>query len=286
MAEDLRPITTKNLPDAIRLLNETSRDTSRPYTLDFFGFLSIRRFWNFALGYSFIRYIDDQPAAIAINCADPESREAYTFYWGTLPQFRRAGMSIDFVDAFCQKFHDDGYTLIYANSLPERPVRRYRFVHYLPLHSIVDMQGDYSRLPAPDPAYTIRKIDASMLTQIALTPGEPLHWSQRPGFVANLGSIVDVLGAFHGDDLKAYAVVPARPTVMVSFDLRSPDSCFSAGYELLRYLAQNYPCPLQAQCIFKGSFAERLFTDAGFRVTRKYFLIYRDLRATCARQAS
>jgi hypothetical protein len=287
MSEDLRSITTKNLPDAIRLLNETSQDTSVPYNIDFFGFLSIRRFWNFALSYSLIRYIDNQPAAIAINCADPKSREAYTFYWGTHPRFRRADISINLVEAFCQKFHDDGYTRIYANSSPDRPVRRYRFTHFFPLHALVDMNGDCSRLPAADPAFTIRRIDVSVLAQILSSTGEPFHWVQRPSFLADLGPIVELLGAFSGEDLKAYAVVPAKRTETVLFDLRSPESCFPAGYELLRYLARNYPSPVMAQQVFEGSFAERLLTEAGFLATRKYFLIHRDLRTSCAQpQAS
>lgn len=286
MADDLRPITTKNLPDAIRLLNESSQDTSVCYHLDFFGFLSLRRYWNFSLGYSLIRYIDEQPAAIAINCADPETREAYNFYWGVLPQYRKAQIAIGLFDAFCQKLHDDGYLMLYGTSIPDRPVRRYRFIQAFPLHPLVDMQGDCSRLPPADPAFTIRSIEAAQLSRISFGPGEAFHWSQRPSFLTHLGPIVNLLGAFSGDDLKAYAVVPSKPTEMTLFDLRSPESCTPAGCELLRYVAQNYPSPVLAQHVLEGSFAQRLLADAGFVVLRRYSSLHRDLRTTCAQRSA
>jgi hypothetical protein len=284
MTEDLRPITTKNLSDAIRLLNESSRDTSLQYNVDFFGFLAIRQFWNFSLGYSLIRYIDGLPAAIAINCADPQTHEAYNFYWGALPQFRSPKISIRLFDAFCQTLHDDGYTMLYGTAIPDRPVSRYRFIHAYPLHPLVDMKSDCSGLPAADPAFSIRKIDVSTLSQVPSLATEPFHWSQRPSFLANIHFYVDLLGAFAGNDLKAYAVVPAKPKETTLFDLRSPAACRPAGYELLRYVAQNYPSPVLAQHVLEGSFAERLLADAGFVVLRRYSSLYRDLRTTCARR--
>ena len=284
MSEDLRPITTKNLSDAIRLLNESSQDTSLQYNVDFFGFLAIRQFWNFSLGFSLIRYIDGLPAAIAINCTDPQTREAYNFYWGSLPQFRSPKISIRLFDAFCQMLYDDGYTMLYGTAIPDRPVSRYRFIHAYPLHPLVDMNGDCSRLPAADPAFSIRKIDVNMLSQIPSLATEPLHWSQRPSFLANIHFYVEVLGAFAKDELKAYAVVPAKPTEMTLFDLRSPEACLPAGYELLRYVAQNYPAPVSAKYVVEGSFTQRLLTDAGFVVTRQYSSLYRNLRTTSARR--
>jgi len=284
MNEDVRSITSKNLPDAIRLLNESSRDTSLQYNVDFFDFLGLKRFWNFSLSHSLIRYIDNQAAAIAINCADPETRHAYTFYWGTLPQFRNAKLSISLFDTFCQKLRDDGYTMLYADAIPDRPAQRYRFIQMFPLDTFLDMKGDGSHLSGHNPSFTVRKIDVALLSQIPFPSGDVFHWSQRPSFLANIDYFVEILGAFAGDCLKAYAVVPAHPREMILFDLRSSEECFPAGNDLLHYLAQHYPSPIRARPILSGSFAHRLLSDAGFSVTRSYSSLVRDLRITRSRR--
>lgn len=284
MHEDVRSINTKNLPDAIRLLNESSRDTSVHYNVDFFDFLALKRLWNFSLSHSLIRYINNQPAAIAINCADTETRHAYTFYWGTLPQFRSAKLSISLFDNICQKLHDDGYTMLYADAIPDRPVQRYRFIQMFPQDTFLDMKGDCFQLAAPDSAFTIAKIDVALLSQLSLAPGDVFHWSQRPSFLANIDFFVEILGAFAGDSLKAYAVVPAHPREMILFDLRSPESSVPAGTALLHYIAQHYPSPVRVRPVLSGSFTHRLLSDAGFSITRNYSSLVRNLLTTSPRR--
>src|SRR4051812_46331133 len=132
MLEELRPMGLENLPDVIRLLNESSRGTSLEFHLDMFGFLYFSRYWNFSYKYSLVRYVEGEPAALMLNCTDRKTRSAYTLYWGTLAQFRSRTVSVPLFDACCQRLRNDGYETLYGVSVSDRPAQRYRFIQAYP----------------------------------------------------------------------------------------------------------------------------------------------------------
>jgi len=152
MAVELQTISQQNLPDFIRVLNESSRDTSLDYNLDFLGFQALWRYWNFSPTHSLLRYVGEEPAAIAIHSVDPSSQQGYAFYWGAVPKFRRQGIALSLFEASCRKLKDDGYKLLYADSLQERPADRYRDLrhsqHRPPFHREDHPAG--KRVPALD----------------------------------------------------------------------------------------------------------------------------------------
>lgn len=287
MSADFRTISLQNIPDAIRLMNESSRDTSLSYRLDFFGFLSLARYWDFSYQYSLMCYVDDEPAALMINSTDLQTQDAYTFYWGALPKFRRGKTSLTLFEAGCKKLRDDGYTMLYAVSVPDRPVSRYRFIHLQPQWGLIDMQTPSPSLPAAHPGIEVRDIDAGALSQVSFPPSEALHWCQRHTFLRSAAPFLQFLGAFAGKGLEAYAVVLAQASNTTLLDLRSAESGFEPGYELLRRLVtQNYRPPFSATYVFEGSYAHRLLTTAGFSVTRQFSVLSRDLRVPSSAKAT
>ncbi len=281
MSADLRTINLQNLPDAIRLMNESSRGMSFEWNLDLFSFLALLRYWDFSYEYSLIGYVQDEPAALIINCANPESHEAYTVYWGALPKFRTQRISLVLFNTCCKKMRDDGYFMLHGVSVPDRPVRRYRFIQAQPERNLVDMEAESPNLPAADPTLEVREIDVEALAQFPLAAGEFLHWSQRHVFLRNVAPFQQILGAFSGDILKAYAVALPRSPNTTLTDLRSIDSDLSAGCELLRWLVErNYRPPFTVNYVFEQSYAHRVLTSAGFSVKRQFSTLTRDLRAT------
>jgi hypothetical protein len=281
MSADLRTINLQNLPDAIRLMNESSRGMSFEWNLDLFSFLALLRYWDFSYEYSLIGYVQDEPAALIINCANPESHEAYTVYWGALPKFRTQRISLVLFNTCCKKMRDDGYFMLHGVSVPDRPVRRYRFIQAQPERNLVDMEAESPNLPAADPTLEVREIDVEALAQFPLAAGEFLHWSQRHAFLRNVAPFQQILGAFSGDILKAYAVALPRSPNTTLTDLRSTDSDLSAGYELLRWLVErNYRPPFTVNYVLEQSYAHRVLTSAGFSVKRQFSTLTRDLRAT------
>ncbi len=283
-ADDLRPISLQTIPDAIRLLNESSQGTSIEYHLDFFAFLSFQGYWNFSNTHSLIRYIDGEPAAIILVCADAETREAYILYWGSLAKFRTRKIAQDLFDAACSRLSEDGFVTLYGVSVADRPVRRYRFIQALPQHLMFDMECASLQLPDPDPSFLVRKVGAGEISSLAVSSGQLFDWPQRPHFLRHAAPLLQFFGAFSGDTLKAYAVVlPGSSMNPALQDIRSSESTFGSGYELLRHIfVQTHRGPCLATSVFDQSYSHRLLTASGFSVKRQFSSLIRDLRTTCA----
>jgi hypothetical protein len=281
MSGYFRSITLQDMPDVIRILNESTRGTSLEYNLDFVGFMSLWRYWNFSSQYSFIGSVENEPSAIVLTSIDPEERDAYTFFWGALPKFRTLRVALSLAEHCCQQLHNGGYATHYADSLPERPVRRYRLVRFLPQHEMVDLTVYSPSLPARDPGIEIRRIDVDAIANVKSLQPEPTHWSQRHKFFRNIAPYLHFIGAYSGNDLKAYAVISPKPANTGLLDLRSPEHFLPAGYELIRYTTQEYAAPISATYVSELSYAHRVLSDAGFTVTRRFFALSRDLRTTC-----
>lgn len=283
MSDDLRPITGHNMSDAIQILNVSSRGMLCEYNLDFFGFLLVWGYWNLSYEYSFISYVNDSPAALMLNSVDPQTREAYTFYWGTLPKFRNPRLSISLVNSCCQKLHDDGYILHYGDSAPERHVNRYRHVHFLPQNTYFDMEASSPDLPPADPSYAVIPI---AVADLPTANRETLHWCQRPSFLNHSAKFVQILGAFKDNSLKAYAVLLTQASTTMLSDLRSADRSLDAGNQLLRaVVSQNFRPPFKVSYVFENSYPHHLLASAGFTITRSFHTIVRDLRSTCSSQS-
>jgi len=279
MLPDVRPLTLENIPDAIRVMNESSRDTSARFSLNFAQFMLLSRYWNFSYEHSLIRYVDGEPAAVMLVSTDSEARDGYVFYWGADPKFRSQRLALHLVDASCERLRDDGYRILYGITLPERDVRRYRFIQFHGQYALVDLEAASPHLPAAESGYSVRQIDIDTLAQLAFLGGESLHWTQRVGFLRNAVPFAEFAGAFEGNVLRAYMVVePGNKTVVA--DLRSPHGCIAAGRQLLRLLLQRHKPPFSATHVYPGGYCHTLLTGAGFQVNREYYLIARDLCST------
>jgi len=283
MSEELRPLSERTITDAIRVLNESTRGMSLECHVDFFGFLSLWRLWNFSPEYSLLRYVGDEPAAVILTSIDPEAHDAYAFYWGTLPEFRNQRIGSSLFEACCARLFEDGHTRLYATSAPDRPAQRYRSIYMYPQHDLVDMETGSPAPPVAEPGFQVRPIDIDAVSQVVLPPGESLHWSHRPSFLRNAGSCCRLFGAFAEGTLHAYMALGPSSSETALLDFRSPDSCLPAGHELLRWLLlHNYPAPFTAANVVAGNYAHRLLADAGFAIRRQFSMLSRDLRATCS----
>ena len=282
MSPDLRTLTLQNIPDAIHVINESSRGTSLEYALDTMGFLWLSRYWNFSYEHSLMLYVQDEPAALAIHCTDPPAHEAYTFYWGALPRFRSPRISLTLAEACATKLHGDGYTTVDGDTIPDRPVRRWRFVHFYPVGGLADMQAESPALPATDPNYEVRRIEIDDLSP--LPPAQPVHWCQRHNFLRNAAPFLEFSGAFAGDTLKACMVLQTSSAKPVLLDVRSADPSLAPGYELLRRLVHGHSPPFKAIFVSTESYLHRLLTAASFGATREFFHVRRDLRTSCSIQ--
>jgi hypothetical protein len=284
MSDDLRPISIQTIPDAIRIMNGSSDGTSLEYHLDFFSFLSLQGYWNFSSTYSLIRYVDGEAAAIILACADPDSREAYILYWGTIPKFRTRKIAQSLFEACCNRLFEAGYVMLYGVSVPDRPVRRYRFIQAAPQFDLFDMEARSVTLPEADGRFDVQQVDVPAISRFVIPNGERFHWSQRPSFLNHAASRMQFFGAFEQDTHKAYVVVlPGASNRAELVDLRSSTEELAPGYELLRHIfASTYSPQFTATHVFDQSYSHRLLSNAGFGVSRRFSMLTRDLRATCS----
>jgi hypothetical protein len=287
MLNDLRSLTPQNIWDAIDLLNRTSRDTSLRYDLDIFGFGRLTRYWGISYEYSLLCYVGGKAAALILNCVEPETRDAYTFFWGVLPEFRTGRIAIALVEAACQRLRDNGYLMHYAVAIPDRPARRYRFVKFQAECGLVDMEAQSLVLRAADSSYTVREITVEEMPQLRV-PENRIHWCQRHVFLRKAEPYLKFVGAFAGETLKSYAVLVSHAANTTLSDIRVFNSCFPAGFELLRWLEvhEDYRPPLTVTYVLEGSETHSLLSAAGFTVTRQFSLLSRDLRTTVALNAN
>lgn len=282
MSDDLRPISIQTIPDAIRIMNGSSDGTSLEYHLDFFSFLSLQGYWNFSSTHSLIRYVDGEAAAIILACTDSESREAYILYWGTIPKFRTRRIAQSLFEACCDKLSEAGFVMLYGVSVPDRPVRRYRFIQAAPQFDLFDMEARSVSLPIADTPFEVQTVDVATISRFVIPDGERFHWSQRPAFLHHAGSRMQLFGAFERGTLKAYAVVlPGASNRAELVDLRSSTADLAPGHELLRHIyTKTYSPPFTATHVFDQSYCQRLLSNAGFAVSRRFSMLVRNLSAT------
>ena len=286
MAERIRSLDPENLPAALSLLNESSRGTSIQSNFDPLSFMLLARYWNFSLNHSLLLYVDDEPAALAIHCVDPDAHEAFNYHWGTLPRFRSLRIALALAEACAQKLLKDGYISVYGDSLPERPVRRWRFVHFFPKYSLHGLESSDPQLPPPNSRLEVRPITPDILNQFPFPAGDAFHWCQRVKFLINAAPFHVFVGAFHNNRLVGYAAALRKSEIPTLIDLRSIDDDLAVGYELLRGLRQiDARVPFRAYYVFDGSYLHRLLNEAGFANYREFTILCRDLPSSTPLQS-
>lgn len=280
MSTEFRSITLDNMPDAVHLMRECSRGMSLEYDLNTVGFLTLGRFWNFSYEQSLITYIENQPAALTIHCTDPDVHEAYTYYWGVIPQFRNLRISLQLAETCARRLRAGGYVAVLGDTVPDRPVRRWRFVHFYPQDSLLDMQAREVQLPPADSSFAVRETTLDAISEIASPAHDRVHWCQRRSFLLHAENFFKVVGCFKNNVLTAHAILVPKPSETMIWDLRCPEASLPAGYELLRWITNNCPPPFIACYVFDNSYSHHLLADRGFSVKRTFYSVIRDLLTT------
>ena len=282
--EELRTLSVDTIPDAIGLMNESSRGTSSECHMDFFSFLVFRGYWNISFAHSMICYVDGTAAAITLVCTDGTTLDAYILYWGAIPRFRTLRIARSLFEACCNKLSEDGYQMLYGLSVPDRAVKRYRFIQALPQFRLFDLRSEAPTVMPSDPAIRVQPIDLDSVSSLSIPRDECIEWSQRLSFLRRVALSLKFFGAFAGDVLKAYAIIRPEPSGTATLiDLRCSESDLAWGRALLdRGLIERCPRPYVATHVADQSYGYRLLTAAGFHVTRQIQVLTRDLRTTCS----
>jgi hypothetical protein len=276
MGTELKTIGAADLPAVVAILNQSSADYSFQFHLDLVGYLNLSRFWNFSYEFSYLAWAGPQPAGVLLNCVDAATGEAYTFYWGVLPEFQKRRLSIELARAYLAEMKHRGFSRTYATSSVDSPLSIYNKLGYRLHHSVIELRANV--IPA-GPSSEIVKLDVTaLLRELPLFPVALRPWVRRPGFLQSAAPFLEIIGARQGERLDAWMALTrwTGETSIVAFDFQ-PDA-EDAAQCLISHLA-TYPAPFSATHIVNGSRAEALLRGRGFVSATERVSIVLDLAA-------
>jgi GNAT superfamily N-acetyltransferase len=274
MGTELKPISAANLPDVVRIMNESSAGHSFQFRLDVLKYLHLSRFWNFSYESSYLAWAGSQPAGVVLNCVDPAAGEAYSFYWGVVPEFRKRRLSIDLVRTYLAEAKRRGYRRTYADSSADSPLDIYIKLGYRKHHGLIELRA--GAIPAGDTA-GIEKLDVpTLLSEMPSFSREACSWVARPSFLQAATPFLEVIGLRHGPRLLAWIALTrwTGETTIVALDFR-PDA-EDAARRLVSYLS-TYPPPYSATHVVRESRADVLLRSCGFVAATEWVSIFLDL---------
>jgi GNAT superfamily N-acetyltransferase len=269
MPSDLRSIHTGNLEDLIHVLRGSSEGFVFQFDVDLYGFLALSRFWNFSYEHSFLAYAGGQPAGALLNSVDPSTREAFSFYWGVLPEFRGGRVAMSLVDAYFRLLRREGYSKTDADETTGSPSSVYRKLGYHRNEGFAEIQTRELHIASACEEFDIRPVDLDqLLPSWSDFPGFR-HWVQRPNFLRNAARFIKILAAFKNEQLCGYVVLTCSSGHLVICDFRFKTR--ETGLAILRYIADSdYPPPYVVSFVPSPSPAYQLLDELGFAGVKRF----------------
>ena len=271
MAAELRRISLDNIQDVVEVTNGSSSGRTFAFGLDFAQFVMLSRFWNFSWQHSWLAAVRGAPAGVVLNTVDPDAREAYSFYWGVLPEFRRARVSMQLVYTYLDQVRREGYLRTHADVSADSPLTIYEKLGFRPAQELLELRT--AKVVVPEecaPAVHPLALD-ELLERVSVPVAAPAYWTRRAFFLRHAAPFLEVLGAFHGDTLEAYVVLTRWPgyTVLVQFVPLS-DTDGPARALLGAIAAGDYPGPFIAPYLTPGARPQQILESAGFGEPRSF----------------
>jgi hypothetical protein len=264
MPADIRPIGLENLEDVVRVMNGSSRGHVFEFGLDVGRFLSISWFWNFSYRHSRIGYAGTEAAGVLLNSVDPDAHDAYSFYWGVLPEHRHRRLSMELAFRYFDQLRAEGFTHTEADASAEAPLRIYEKLGYQPIHESIDLVCERPDV-RPQPHCEIRVMDSpELIAQWDSLRSGPVHWPHRATFLRQIERFAQILGAFQNGQMAGYAVVTGWNGSCTMIDFRFLDE--AAGLALLEHLPRTpYPPPFICSNVTPRSPEHVLLHRLGFQ---------------------
>jgi len=284
MATELRNIGAPDLPAVIRILNESSAGYSFQFRLDPMKYLLLSRFWNFSYETSYLACAGPEPAGVVLNCVDPAGSEAYSFYWGVLPEFRKRRLSMELARKYLAEVKRQGLRTTYADSSADSPLDIYLKLGYREQHRLTHLRAGAISPAAPDEDAKIEKLEvAALLSELPLFPPAPRSWVSRRSFLQSAAPFLEVIGLRHGQRLDAWIALTrwTGETTIIALDFY--EGAENSARRLLSHLS-SYPAPYAASHVVNGSRADRLLRSCGFVPNLEWISIALDLQTYSPRR--
>jgi hypothetical protein len=202
---------------------------------------------------------------VLLNSVDPEEREAYSFYWGVLPQYRKRRSSMSLVDAYLSQVRREGYLRTYADYTFDSPAGIYRKLGYRAQGEFLELQAE-ELVRQPSSVYEVRNITVEELVDVCMPLGPGGHpWTARAAFLHN-APFLEGIAAYDGARAAAWAVLTRWPGHTLIVLLGHTPAGAEGAWSLLSALpGREFPPPYHAAHVLRGSSAHEILMGCGFR---------------------
>jgi len=274
MRTELKAIRPEQLPAVLKVINESSAGHSFQFDLDLVKYLYLSRFWNFSYQHSYLALAESVPAGVLLNCVDPSHNEAFSFYWGVLPEFRKRPLSMHLARTYLREVKELGFEKTYAISSIDSPLNLYYKLGFRPHQHLVELcSGKVDAVPGNGITnFTI----ATLLDELESFPPDPGSWITRATFLQHAAPFLEILGIQQGERLVAWLALNrlSEGTTIVAFEFRP--NAEDAARQLIAHLATR-PAPVSASHVVKDSRADILLRQMGFMPHRERISLVLDL---------
>lgn len=281
---DVRPLTLDNVMDAITVVNASSAGRTFAFDLDLFKFLTLSRFWRLTYAYSYVAYVEGQPAGVLLNSVDPAAREAYTFYWGVAEKFRKTRVAWELlVHAHIGRLRRERYNRTSGDTSTDSPMSSFRKLGYRPTCELVEVAADGLDPDAGPGEPDVRSLRIGDLLT-TLPSGEARPWTATRYFLEGAESMLETLGVWQGERLTAWLAATRFTGCTVMMMLGHAPGASADLAALIRELpARGFPAPFTASHIPSASPEYAVLERLGFCTRQRWSHISLDLTASPAR---
>jgi hypothetical protein len=261
MATELRTISAADLPTVVAIFNQSSAGHTFEFRLNLMNYLNLSRFWNFSYETSYLACSDGEPAGVLMNCVDKESLEAFSYYWGVLPQYRKTRLSIGMVRTYLARLKDNGFTKAYGMCSIDSPIEIYLKLGFHEAFRLLELRADTK------PQYSfqdVQRIDVGdLVAELASFPVVIAPWVRRPSFFQNAAPFLEFFGVRANSRLEAWMVLTrwTNETSIVAFDWLPGAEHFAK--QLLGHLS-TFPLPFVATHVVEGDRLDHFLRQHNF----------------------
>jgi GNAT superfamily N-acetyltransferase len=263
-------------------MNRTSScDAPIRFDVDLLGFLAISRLWQLSYEHSWIAYADETPAGLMLNTVDSEDRQAYSFYLGVLPEFRRFGLSKELFDSFLTKVRRENYVAAHTETMSPIALSICTHLGYEAVHEALDMEFAIAPWGPPNARYDFRAVSPAQIFAEWSGPDPPFRsWKTRRRSLAAAGSMLQTFAAYRDSRPEAYVIAGNWPNQTAILDLQFHPGCETAALAALAFLAaQGSRPPFIVYDLLLESEQHRLLAKAGSSLVRRTTILTLSLAA-------
>jgi len=256
------------------VMNQSSDGHLFQFRLTPIEFLGLSSFWNFSYAHSRLARVNGHAAGVVLNAVDASDGEAWSFYWGVVPEFRGSTISLRLVANYLNQIAREGFRRTWADISDDSPVSIYERLGFEQRGERIEMERSQAitKPVGNQGSEVIRAVSAEEALQaITKLPASEGHWAQRPATLRSMAPQLQFVACFGKSDIDALAACSVRQGGTAIMGIRSLPDCPSSLAALIHYLAcGGLPPPVRFSFVSPAGPAYEILRQAEFTVNQRF----------------